>query len=61
MILRYKKLLPLIDYKNIILDEKNKSIKLNKENMKIDLGAIAKGYAADKIVSYLKSEDIKKV
>lgn len=29
--------------------------------MKIDLGAIAKGYAADKIVAYLKSEDVKKV
>ncbi|HBH3439622.1 FAD:protein FMN transferase [Clostridioides difficile] len=55
-----QKLLPLIDYKNIILDEKNKSIKLTKENMKIDLGAIAKGYAADKIVAYLKSEDVKK-
>lgn len=39
---------------------KNKSIKLTKENMKIDLGAIAKGYAADKIVAYLKSEDVKR-
>lgn len=51
--------LNLVDYKNIILDESNKSIKLKKSNMKIDLGAIAKGYAADIIVDYLKSNNVK--
>lgn len=52
-------LLNLVDYKNIILDESNKSIKLKKRNMKIDLGAIAKGYAADIIIDYLKSNNVK--
>ena len=51
--------LKLIDYTNIILDESNKSIKLNDTNMQIDLGAIAKGYAADKIKEFLESENIK--
>ena len=40
--------LPLVNYKDISLDEKNKSVKLNKKNMEIDLGGIAKGYAADR-------------
>lgn len=52
-------ILDLVDYKNIILDESNKSIKLNKSNMRIDLGAIAKGYAADIIVDYLKANNVK--
>ncbi len=51
--------LNLINYKNIILDKSNNSVKLNKKNMKIDLGAIAKGYAADIIVDFLKDNNIK--
>lgn len=51
--------LPLVNYKDISLDEENKSVKLNKKNMEIDLGGIAKGYAADQIYEYLKSKDIK--
>ncbi|WP_297133264.1 FAD:protein FMN transferase [Terrisporobacter sp.] len=50
--------LSLVDYKNILLDENTHSVKLNKENMKIDLGGIAKGYAADKIYKYLKEENL---
>ena len=38
--------------------EKNNSVKLNKKGMEIDLGGIAKGYAADQIVKYLKSKDV---
>lgn len=51
--------LNLINYKNIILDKSTNSVKLNKNNMKIDLGAIAKGYAADIIVNFLKENNIK--
>ncbi|WP_455538637.1 FAD:protein FMN transferase [Terrisporobacter sp.] len=50
--------LPLVNYKNILLDKENQSVKLAKKNMKIDLGGIAKGYAADKIYSYLKRENL---
>lgn len=54
-----KNKLPFVSYKNISIDKSNKSVKLNKPNMKMDLGAIAKGYAADKICEYLKSNNVK--
>ena len=50
--------LSLVNYEYIMLDESNTSVKLAKENMKIDLGGIAKGYAADKIYEYLKEEKL---
>ena len=49
----------LVNYKDILLDENTHSVKLNNDNMKIDLGGIAKGYAADKIYNYLKEEKLK--
>jgi len=49
-----------IGYENILLDKDNSSIMLAKEGMKIDLGAIAKGYAADVIADYLKSKNIER-
>ncbi|NJD03961.1 MAG: FAD:protein FMN transferase [Ruminiclostridium sp.] len=39
--------LSLVNYKDIIIDEKNHTVKLNNANQSIDLGSIAKGYAAD--------------
>lgn len=51
--------LTLVNYKDILLDDENKSVKLANKNMKIDLGGIAKGYAADKIYEYLKEEQLK--
>lgn len=47
-----------INIKNLILDDTNNTIFFNKENMKIDLGATAKGYIADKIMDYLKSKNV---
>ena len=49
--------LSLVNYKNILFNDDNKSIKLAKKNMKIDLGGIAKGYADDKIYKYLKEDE----
>lgn len=46
-----------IDYNQIILDEEHLTIEIP-QNMEIDLGAIGKGYAADKLIKYLKSEKI---
>lgn len=51
-------ILSLVDFNNIILDKNTYSVKLSKPNMKIDLGAIAKGYAADKLANYLKSNGV---
>ncbi|UTC64795.1 FAD:protein FMN transferase [Treponema sp. OMZ 788] len=53
-----KKVLPLLDYKNIILSDGNK-VFLKKEGMRLDLGGIAKGYAADKIAKILFNYGIK--
>lgn len=44
-----KKSVAKIGYSNIILDDKNQSIFLKLEGMKIGFGSIGKGYAADKV------------
>ncbi|AAM25612.1 thiamine biosynthesis lipoprotein [Caldanaerobacter subterraneus subsp. tengcongensis MB4] len=51
--------LPLVNYKNIVLDEKNMTVMLKDKGMSIDLGGIAKGYAADKVAEVLKKEGVK--
>lgn len=48
----------LINYKNIIIDEKQGTIFLRKKGMSIDLGGIAKGYASDRAKAILKQHDI---
>lgn len=53
------KALSTINYKDIILDDKQSKIMLKNKDSKIDLGGIAKGYAADKVVEYLKGQKIK--
>lgn len=54
-----KEILPLVGYKNISINESDSSIKLLKEGMSIDLGGIAKGYAADETIKILKSYGVK--
>lgn len=54
-----KKSLPLVNYKNTEIDEKNKTVFLKEKGMKLDLGGIAKGYCADLVSEYLKSQGIK--
>lgn len=51
-------LLDLVDYNNIIIDEEAKTVLLKNEGMKIDLGSILKGYAANLIRDYLKEVGI---
>ncbi|WP_151732927.1 FAD:protein FMN transferase ['Paenibacillus yunnanensis' Narsing Rao et al. 2020] len=48
----------LTNYKDIIIDEAAKTVKLAKEGMVMDLGGIGKGYAADRIADYLKEEGL---
>ncbi len=43
----------------IMLDSKDKTISFAKENMAIDLGGIAKGYATDRAIGILKDNGIK--
>lgn len=55
-----KKLIPLIDYRKIIIDKKHNMVKLTKEGMKINLGGIAKGYIVGNAVKVLKKNGIKR-
>lgn len=48
----------LISYKDLILDEKNKTAFLKNKGMIIDLGAIAKGYTADEVNKVLKGNGV---
>ncbi|WP_291582832.1 FAD:protein FMN transferase [Clostridium sp. UBA6640] len=49
----------LINYNNVILDNEKNSIFLKNPNMIIDLGGIAKGYAADEMKDLLVDNGVK--
>jgi thiamine biosynthesis lipoprotein len=51
--------LPLVNYRLIKVDKNKSTVYLEKKGMLMDLGAIAKGYAADKAVEELKKKGIK--
>ncbi len=51
-------LLPAVDYRKLILDEENKTVTKTAEHMQIDLGGIAKGYAADCAAIVLKEHGV---
>jgi len=53
-----KAILLMVNYRNIIVDEKHKKIGLKKAGMKIDLSSIAKGYAVDRAIEVLREEGI---
>ena len=53
-----QQLLEITNPENIILDPKTQSIYLIKPGMKIDLGALAKGYIADRVIDYLRAEAV---
>lgn len=52
-------ILKLVNYKDILLKTETREVMLSKENQKIDLGGIAKGYIADKIIDFYKSKKVK--
>lgn len=54
-----EKILPLINYKNIELNEAEQTIYLTQPGMKIDVGGIAKGYAADKAIEIYRENSVK--
>lgn len=49
----------LPNYKDIILNEEKMSAKLFREGQMVDLGAIAKGYTADRIIEIYKQNRVK--
>ena len=46
-----KKIKSFVNYKDIILDDKNKTIYLKKKHQSIDLGGIGKGYIGDEVLN----------
>ena len=68
-IARYRKKLPSeetlqralsrVGYQKLLLDSKTQSAKLVQSGMRLDLGALAKGYAADQALISLKNEGVK--
>jgi thiamine biosynthesis lipoprotein len=53
-----KKDLPLVDFRKIAVDRKKSTVFLSGKDMLMDLGGIAKGYAADLAVEALKNNGI---
>ncbi len=52
------KVLQLVDYHKLIIDEANNRARLANEGMKITLGGIAKGYAIDRAIEVLRERGI---
>jgi thiamine biosynthesis lipoprotein len=52
------KALALVGYRNIKLDSKNRTVQVVKPGMQLDLGGIAKGYAADCALATLRKHAV---
>jgi thiamine biosynthesis lipoprotein len=53
-----KKLVHLINYRNIVLDKEQSTVFLKEEGMRIGFGGIGKGYAAEKARQVLKNKGV---
>ncbi|WP_245845774.1 FAD:protein FMN transferase [Mucilaginibacter xinganensis] len=53
-----KKLVRLINYRNIVLDKENCTIYLREKGMRIGFGGIGKGYAAERAKLIMKNEGV---
>ena len=51
-----EEVLPLVDYRKVVIDEVEKTVFLQIEGMKLDLGGIVKGYVADCLRTYLQQQ-----
>jgi thiamine biosynthesis lipoprotein len=51
--------LPLVDYRSVRVDEAAGTVYLPRAGMLLDLGAIAKGYAADEVARVLREKRVK--
>jgi thiamine biosynthesis lipoprotein len=48
----------LINYKNVMLDDRNKTVFLKEKGMRIGFGGIGKGYAADRAKRVMKAQGV---
>jgi thiamine biosynthesis lipoprotein len=51
--------LALVNYKDVTLDDAERSVFLKREGMRLDLGAVAKGYAADVVGEILTRHGVR--
>jgi thiamine biosynthesis lipoprotein len=56
---KIKEKLKVVNYKDIVIDKNNSSIFLKNEKQEIDVGGIAKGYAADQVRDIMIENKIK--
>lgn len=54
-----KSALPLVNYKNVLLKDNEKSIMLKNKGMSLDLGGIAKGFSGDAVKRVLTENNVK--
>src|SRR5207237_64213 len=54
-----RKMVKLINYKHVVLDEKNNSVFLKEKGMRIGFGGIGKGYAAERAKLVLQQAGVK--
>ncbi|MFT2628442.1 FAD:protein FMN transferase, partial [Escherichia coli] len=50
--------LPLINYKDVKMNDKDQTVYLEKEGMELDLGAIAKGFITDETLKVFKENKV---
>ena len=53
-----QRVLPLVDYRKVQLNAKDGTIFLEEKGMGLDLGAIAKGYAVDRMAAIMRHEGV---
>jgi FAD:protein FMN transferase len=53
-----KAALPAVNFRNLLLDPKQHSVRFEHEGMRIDLGGIAKGYAVDRGIGILQKRGV---
>jgi FAD:protein FMN transferase len=49
------KALPAVNYRHVLLDPKNQTVRFTQKGVRIDLGGIAKGYSVDCAIDVLKA------
>ena len=53
-----KRIRNLIGFDKLVFDTLNKTIRLTQEGMQLDLGGIAQGYVAQKVINFLHSQGV---
>jgi thiamine biosynthesis lipoprotein len=53
------RLLPLVDYRDLVLDEKRQTAFLRRKGMRIHLGGIGKGYAVDRAAQLMRDRGLR--